>query len=374
MKPEELQKELDRTKIALMQTQQAAFFTTIVFNLKFKWDETCETAYTDGYIIGWNPEWFMKLTKEERVGVFMHEASHVAYDHIGRTNGRIMSKWNRATDYVINNMLHTLGIKLPSSVLMDHQYDNKSAEEIYEIIPDDEENSMEDLRIPNQDGEGNPVTPDQYRQHIEDLVIRAATQAKMDGSSPFIPGEVEAMITKILKPRLPWKTILRREVADMVKSRYTWTRPNRRYYPDYYLPSRHSKDVTELSFYVDISTSVSDHQFSIFVSEIANTFKMFDLKKLRIVQFDTKIKSIHVVSSLSQLMAIKFIGRGGTDPECIFEDMDTYKPKLALVFTDGWFDWQRNTMKQRLLWLINDNERFKPLFGRALHFSTKDMK
>lgn len=379
MQANELERELNRTKIALMQSKEAVFFTTIVFSLKFVWDENHPTAYTNGYKIGFNPDFFMGMSREERAGVLIHEAYHVAADHLGRLGKRDPRIWNAAADHVINLDLKSRNIKLPVPHLADSRFVGMSTEQVYQILDSEAieiELPMEDIMGGNgegqgEDGEGNPVTAEQRQRHVEALLVRASVQAKMQGAKPgSIPGEVELMLNRLMKPRLPWQTILRREVTDLAKVGYTWQRPNRRYTPDHYLPSLNVPAVTDLTFYVDISGSVSDDQFRIFVSEIASTFKMFPMKNLRIVQFDTKIRNDDTVKNIQELMKIKFTGRGGTCPECIFEDMDKTKPRLALVFTDGEFHWHRDKVKPRLLWLINDNERFKPRFGRAIHFTT----
>jgi predicted metal-dependent peptidase len=373
----DLQRLLDKAKIEMMNDNRSVFFTTIVFSLKFKWDDTQPTAYTNGYVMGFNPDFFLSLSPDERVGVMIHEAAHVAYDHIGRRNGRDPQWWNIAADHVINLYLKSVGIKIPSFGLADPQYADMSTEQVYELLdkssPPEGQNFMEDLKPDMQDGDGNPVTAEQHRRHVEDMIIRASVQQKVQNSSAgALPGEIEVFLKKLLKPKLPWQTILRREVQELAKINYTWARPNRRFYPDHYLPSLGGTAITSLVFYIDISGSVTDHQFQIYVSEIASTLKMFNLKSLRVVQFDTRIRHDDKVRNLQELMKIQFTGRGGTDPECIFEDMEKTKPQLALVFTDGEFYWRREPLKQRLLWLINDNPGFTPLFGRALHFQTNE--
>src|SRR5206468_12059992 len=126
----ELQKELNRTKAALMSDREAVFFTTIIFCLKFLWDEGQPTAYTDGYVLGWNPSFFRSLSPDERVGVMVHEACHVAYDHIGRLQGRDPKMWNKAADHVINLDLLARGFKLPSWVLADQRFIGMSTEQV----------------------------------------------------------------------------------------------------------------------------------------------------------------------------------------------------------------------------------------------------
>jgi predicted metal-dependent peptidase len=53
--------------------------------------------------------------------------------HHTRRNGRDPKQWNQATDFVINPMVLKAGLKLPTWVLLDPQYDGLSAEQVYGI-------------------------------------------------------------------------------------------------------------------------------------------------------------------------------------------------------------------------------------------------
>lgn len=365
---QELNALLDKVKIALMEKPDVAFFTTIALSLKHIWDPTCPTAYTNAHVVGWNPDFFKGLSPEERLFVEVHESCHVAYDHIGRKQDRDMRLWNIAADHAINLMLLERGFKMPSFGCADARFKGMGAEDIYNILVNEKvpppPNQMEDLRP----GEGSA---EEHKRHVEDLIIRAATQAKMQGQPGSIPAEIQLFLDSLFKPKLPWLTILRRYLTEFAKTDYTWKKPNRRFFPQYHLPSMDGKKVMDLDFYIDISGSVSDHEFKTFVSEIAGVFKMMKPNRIRIIQFDTAIHHIDTVRSFSDLKKIEFTGRGGTDVECILNMIEQDKAKLSMVFTDGGFNWRRNGCKQNVLWLINDNPSWKSIFGKVIHFSTR---
>ncbi len=363
---EKLNHLMNRTKIALMSNREAVFFTSIILSMKIFWDTNHRTAWTNAYSIGFNPEFYLSLTEDERVFVLVHEAMHVALDHLGRILGRDMARWNAACDYFINLYLVARGFKMPKVGLYDKRFEGMSADEIYDALGKEPllPNPFEDMVLDEH------VMDKGFKKHVEDLIIRAVMQAEMTNQGGCIPGDVALFIKNLVKPKLPWQQILRREVDAAVKTGYSWMKPNRRYFPQHHLPSTWSIGPTQATFYVDISCSVTDRQFHTFVSEIVGSMKMFNFNKITIVQFDTEIKSVDVVSSLAGLMKVKFKGRGGTHIECILEHMERTKPPLAMVFTDGGFDWPRTKFKQRILWLINDNPLWKPLFGRAIHFDT----
>lgn len=365
----ELQTMMDKTKIALMSKLDCAFFTTVAFSLRQVWDTSAPTAYTNSVVMGWNPTFFEKLSPEERLFVMVHEACHVAYDHMGRLMGREMRLWNIACDHVINLMLLERGFKMPDWVCKDARFAGMSSEDVYTILQNEKKppppNPMEDMRPSN-------MTPEQHKRHVEDIIIRAATQATMQGQPGSIPGEIQLYLEKLFKPKLPWATILRRYLTEFAKTDYTWKKPNRRFFPEHYLPSLDGKKVMDLDFYIDISGSVTDHQFTTFMSEIAGVFKMMKPNRIRIIQFDTRIHRIDTVQSFADMQKITFTGRGGTDVECILDMIEEAKVKLSMVFTDGGFNWRRAGCKQNVLWLINDNPKWKELFGKTIHFSTQD--
>lgn len=388
--PEQLQTALDKCKISLMRAKEAVFFTVIAFSLKFRWNSDISTAQVDGVHMDWNPDFFMSMPPDERMGVMVHEACHIAFDHLGLQ--KIHPSWcpdilNDAADHVINLMLLSRGFKLPSFRLADERFKDMNTEQVYKILAAEaaagkpqQKNPMPDIVVGGEPGnggkgKGNPsgMTDAQLAKHMRDMLVRASIQSQMSGEKPgTIPGDIQLMLDELLNPTLPWQTILRRYFTDFAKNDYSWKRPNRRFFPQHYLPSLHSIALMDLTWYVDISGSVMDHQFQMFINEIAGVLKMLKPKKMTIVQFDTQIQHVDTISSIQELKNIEFHGRGGTHIECILKHMEDNKNQLSLVFTDGGFGWPRNTMKQRIIWLINDNPKWKPVFGDDIHFSTKD--
>lgn len=375
----DLQLLMDRTKIALMQKKDSAFFATIIFSLKQIWDSTCKTAYVDGVHLGWNPEWFMGLTPTQRLAVMVHEGMHIAFDHLGRLRQQTLKRpdlYKQAADHVINNLLEQRGFDLPKPNLCDNRFKGMTTEEVYEILEAEAQQGKNSPPPPWDDlKEDMPLPPgmteQHLKQHVQEILIRAVNASAMGGDAPgTIPGEIQLMLDHLLNPKLPWTTLLRRYFTEFSKNDYSFKRPNRRHYPEFYLPSLYSTNLQDMTFYVDISGSVMDHQFKIFVSEIAGVLKMLKPKKITVVQFDTQIHHEDTVSNLQELAKIEFHGRGGTHIGCILDHMEQHKNSLSLVFTDGGFGWPRDKFKHKILWLINDNPGWQPAFGDAIHFST----
>lgn len=359
-------KALDKAKIKLMTTPDSAFVSTLCFSLKHAWDETIPTAATDGRTIWFNPEAYLKLTPGQQLSRLLHETWHPALGHLGRLGSRNQGRWNAACDYFINLMLIDAGFERIPTWLVDEKYRGMSADQIYDLLPEDEQGDPDenDLRPPLTEPEEAAL-----KAEIEDLVVRAAVQSRMQGDKPgTIPGSIQIFLDKLLNPKLPWQSILRKFMNNMNKVDYSWRRPNRRYFPDHHLPSLYSEALVDIAVAVDTSGSVSDEEFHRFVSEVGSIFKSHKPKKITLIQFDTSLKAINEVHSLDELKALKFTGRGGTIIKPVIDWVHENKPQLMMIFSDGGFHHYNQPVKSPLLWMIHDNPKFTAPYGKVIHY------
>lgn len=361
---DDIKKALDKAKLQLMSTPDSAFFTTILFSLKFKWDNTCRTAYTDGLVLGFNPDFFMELHPDERVFVLIHEAMHVAYLHMDRLQTRDHAKWNVAADHVINLMLITRGFRMPKIGLADRQYLDMGTEEVYNLLPTQDPDKVDmDLRESEE-------PPEDVKEQVQEILVRASVQSRMQGDSVgTIPGEIQIFLDSLLDPKLPWPRILQKYLHAMTKADYTFRKFNRRFFPRHYLPSLYSESLMNIAVAVDTSGSVSDADFKQFISEVHCILRMMKPEKLTLVQFDTEVKSVTEIRSLRELSQCTFTGRGGTLVEPVFDWAKEAKPQLLLVFTDGGFRFhQPDDQGTKTIWLIHNNPQFTAPYGKVIHY------
>lgn len=364
-----LNDNLNKTKISLMSKQDSTFFTTVCFSLKFKWDESCPTAHTNGTVIGFNPDFYMSMPADERVGVLVHEAMHVAYLHMDRLGDRNHSVFNAAADHVINLQLLERGFKLPSFVLADKRFKGMGTEEVYKILMEERtqgqpqpQNQMEDLREADNTAEG-------LKEHVQDILVRAAIQSKMAGDSPgSIPGDIQIFLDNLLNPKLPWNRILMKYTQKYAKADYSFHRPNRRFAPKHYLPVLHSESMIDIAIATDVSGSVTDEEFKRCITESYSILKMLKPEKITLIQFDTGIRGTDTVRNVSDFMKVKFTGRGGTRISPVIEWANEHKPKILLIFSDGYFRFHGDTTNVDTIWLIHGNKNFKAPFGKVIHY------
>ena len=119
------------------------FFGALALRLELRPDPTCETFWTDGKSLGFNPEYVRGLSLAEVQGVICHEVMHNACGHPWRRGDRDPEKWNEATDYAINPIVMDDGMTLPPDGLFDPGFRGMAGEQIYPLLPD-----------PDKDGRG----------------------------------------------------------------------------------------------------------------------------------------------------------------------------------------------------------------------------
>lgn len=361
---ETAEQALQKAKVHLMTRTDSAFFTTVCFSLKLVWDDSCSTAATDGKRIFINTDFFMKLTNEERIFLMLHETMHVAFLHMQRLNDRDRQKWNIAADHVINLMLLERGYRMPKGGLANPDYKGLSTEEVYKLLPDEAESSFSmDLMDP-----ADP--PEELQREVEDILVRAQVYSQMNGDKPgTIPGELQVFLDRLLKPKLPWHRILYKYIRSLSKSDYTFKKPNRRYFPQHILPNLHTESLLSLAIAVDTSGSVTDGEFSQFVSEIHSILRMMKPEKITLLQFDFELRSVVEIKDVKTLSNVEFIGRGGTLIHPVTEWAKENKPKVLLVFSDGYFSFYTPTCPCETVWIIHNNPGFKPPYGKTIHYT-----
>jgi predicted metal-dependent peptidase len=358
---------LSKAKIQLMLYPDSVFYTTLAYSLKQSFDDSIPTAATNGTVIKYNTKFFMDLNPDERIFLMLHEAMHCAYLHIIRGLNCDKHLFNIACDHVINLQLIERGFKMPKGGYADAAYTDMSAEEIYKIL-------IQLPKPPPQDMDGDlqecDAPAELVEREMQDIVMRAALKSQMANEKPgAIPGEIQIFLNKLLAPKLPWHRILQKYLLTFAKNNYTFRKPNKRHFPKYHLPSLYSEQLIDIAIAVDISGSVTDADFLRFITETQSIMKMMKPEKITLIQFDTEIQSVTQIRNVRELMAVNFIGRGGTSITPVLEWADINKPQLLLVFTDGYFRFYDQVTKVKTLWLINDNKTFTAPFGKVIHYS-----
>ena len=144
----------------------------------------CDCYYTNGIVIGYNPEAVLSMSILNNVFVIAHEIMHNLMCHSTRRSGRDARLWNIAGDYCINSLLEKLKVgEIPRredgtpNCLLDDRYDGSklSTEAVYNMLnskvkPKEKPKGKpkDNSETAPQDGTGQQA--ESQPQDIEDLI------------------------------------------------------------------------------------------------------------------------------------------------------------------------------------------------------------
>ncbi len=376
---EAMQKKLSKIKIKLFLHAGAAFLGSIMSQTRFIWDDSpdCDTAWTDGITIGFNPSFWLKIPDEAKVTVLAHELWHIAYQHVLRLKeaNRDPEKWNIAGDHLINLMLQKSGYKFDGiqNCYKDLKYTGMGTDQIYSLLPDPPAGGGGSGVGQGAGGAGKPLggdlRPPPKGKEIEVMgkVVQAVQAARLGNQAGTIPGEILLEIDKFLNPKLPWRVLLRRFFTEQSREDYSWKRPNRRY-SDEYLPSLWAEDgLTIINYYLDISGSITDENILRFNSEVKHIKEEFNPQMLNLITFDTRIRDVYSFDEETPFEKIVVTGRGGTDLDPVADHILKTKPNVAVIFTDMYVDPMPSVGNIPVLWAVIGNPNATVPFGQMIH-------
>lgn len=372
------EKLLEKTKLRLMMMPGTMFFTTILFSLKYVWDQSIPTAAVDGRHMFVNPGFFEALTPKERIGVLIHEVMHVALNHITRQGNRHPQLFNMAGDYVINHIITSQGFSLPSGCLLSDDYtQDMGTEAVYDALYQKHKNKEMPIDLGPIGGDikapANAADASRVQQEIADIVLRAAQQTRQaQNGYGNIPGEVLVQLEKTINPKLPWNIIFQNFMSQFAKDDYSFRRPSRRYAgTGLVMPSPFSQAVCNVTMAVDCSGSVSSTEFSHFIAEAQVIQQTLKPDLLTVIDFDTRIHNIqHITQGTDIFRELKFHGRGGTNVTPVFEWAKAHLPEVLVIFTDGCFSQPPAHAYPPcpVVWLIHNNQDFTAPGGEVIHY------
>jgi predicted metal-dependent peptidase len=371
-----------------------SFFGNLATRLKMiNADEWCSTAATDGRNFYYNSRFICLLKTKEVEFLVGHEVLHVVYDHMGRRDNRDPQIWNIANDYAVNADLkrHKVGEFITSvPCLYEAKYDGKYSEYIYDdlmkgvskISLDDLIDKMLDEHMDSEDdsdgeaegkGRPKPMTQeerDALRQEIKQNIINAAAGVE----AGKLPAGVKRLLDDITDPKMPWRDLIQTNLTSLIKSDYSFSRPNRRgWHMDAIMPGSIPGEEIDVVVALDMSGSISDKQAQMFLGEVSGMMQMFDGYKVHVFCFDTSVHNPQSFSSdnLDTMSDYEPKGGGGTDFTSIFDYLkergeDT---KRLIVFTDGmpFGSWGDEDFTDTT-WIIHGSNTIVPPFGAYAYF------
>lgn len=367
MSHSDMKVELDKV-IGKVFQQNETFLANLMCNLDIEFDDQIKTAAANGKYIKWNPEFFMSVPQQSRVDIMLHELWHIARLHGIRRGIRDPYLWNIACDVRINNDMIAEGymfeganpckdIGIPSDMPEEDIYDKLIKKAIPIPTGSDLINDMDGM---------TEMSPSDITDQIQ-AVQRAIHQTVTANGN--VPGGIKDLITKFVKPVIPWTQVLRNVFTDLAALDYSWQRPNRRF-SDVYLPSMQNSNprLAKINIYEDTSGSISLDQQIRFNSELKFIKETFQPEQINIVLFDCEIHKEISIKEHDNFNKIEVIGGGGTSLVPVREHILKTKPSVAIVFSDLFCTEMDPIIGDTLIiWVILGNPDTTPKFGKSIH-------
>jgi len=359
----------------------------------------CSTLATDGRRFYYNVGFVDKLTPKQAEFGFAHEVLHNVFDHMGRRNGRDPQLSNIAADFAVNQILKDERIgEVPDwiKIFQDSKYRGMSYEEIYDDIYEkaekidisklgelldehlDEEGDGEGGGDEDGDkegkGKGRPKLSAEEKKQIRDEIKEAMVAAAQSAGAGRVPAGVARLIKDFTEPKMDWRQLLRMQIQSIVKSNFSFSRPNRKsQHSGAVLPGLMNEETIDVSIAIDMSGSISDVQAKDFMSEVKGIMEEYKDFKLDIWCFDTEVYNYAKFTgdTADEIMDYEVKGGGGTDFDVNFEFMkeEGIEPKKFIMFTDGYpcGSWGDEHYCDSLF-IIHGNETIIPPFGSHAYY------
>jgi predicted metal-dependent peptidase len=359
----------------------------------------CPTLATDGRNFYYSNDFVDQLKPKETEFAFAHEVLHNVFDHMGRRNGRDPKLSNIAADYAVNQILvdERIGV-VPSfiKIFQDNKYRGMSYEEIYEDLEKNavkiDINSLGELLDEHLDGEGddgdgetdengNPVKgkgrprlTEEEKKAIRDEIKEAMVAAAQSAGAGRVPAGVARLISDFTEPKMDWRQMLRMNIQSILKSNFSFSRPNRKsQHCGAVLPGMMNEETIDVSVAIDMSGSISDKQAKDFLSEVKGIMDEYVDFKLDLWTFDTKVYGYKQFTGdiADEILDYECKGGGGTDFDVNYDFMKEQgiEPKRFIMFTDGYpcGSWGDETYCESLF-IIHGNESIIAPFGQTAHY------
>lgn len=357
----------------------------------------CSTLATDGRHFYYNVGFVDKLTPREAEFGFAHEVLHNVFDHMGRRNGREPQLSNIAADYAVNQILKDERIgDVPSfiKIFQDNKYRGKSYEEIYDDLKDkvqyinlsdlgemlddhldgDGEGDGDGDGDGNKDGKGRPKLTAEEKKKIRDEIKEAMVAAAQSAGAGKVPAGVQRLIKDFTEPKMDWRQLLRMQIQSIIKSNFSFSRPNRKsMHSGAILPGMMQEETIDICASIDMSGSISDEMAKDFISEVKGIMDEYKDFKLKLWCFDTDVYNFAEFTgdNADEITEYQCKGGGGTDFEANWEFMkeEGIEPKKFIMFTDGYpcGSWGDEDYCDTLF-IIHGNDSIIPPFGSHAYY------
>ena len=217
------------------------------------------------------------------------------------------------------------------------------------------------------------MTPEE-KKAIRDEIKEAMVAAAQAAGAGKVPAGVARMINTFTEPKMDWRQMLRMNIQSILKSNFSFSRPNRKsIHSGAILPGMLNDETIDVSVAIDMSGSISDAQAQDFLSEVKGIMDEYVDFNLDLWCFDTDVYNYAKFSAdnADEIMSYEPKGGGGTDFDANYNFMknEGLEPKRFIMFTDGYpcGSWGDEDYCETLF-IIHGNDSIIAPFGQTAHY------
>ncbi len=372
----------------------------------------CKTTDTDMKKLYVNVDYIAQLSVDETQFVLAHEALHCALSHFARRQHRVKLRWDMACDFAINPILIEDGLTAPPHIFHLREYIGMTAEEIYPMLKDNENDADNELGQDNSEGDNDqaeqadqgdakdteqqklnneqqnkgqrgkgqtgdskeseqaseqngqhepPPTPNndevqnltaQWQQRLAGAAQQALQAGKLSRS-------MARLVDHLLQPQLPWRMLLARYMSATAREDYSYTRPSsRRGEPAIY--PRLRSHMVNIVVALDISGSIATKEINEFLAEV-DQIKAQVRARIALHACDTEVadEGPWEFEPWDELkLPIQFKGGGGTRFTPVFDWVEKQEicPDLLVYFTDADGEFPLQEPLYPVIWLVKGKQ------------------
>ena len=374
------------------------------------------TMGADGVVLRYDPDFVLKVEDASLMCVIAHECFHCAFGHIWRHGNREPMRWNVATDFAANCVLKKEGFNT-EGMLYDKQFEGKSAEEIYDMLPEikvsvvsvgasggegdgsgsgsgpanesnkqrgqfagkakihDGHSDWDKSNEGGKEGMGNELKNalgikngkdgKSLERQWQERASRARQVAKSQGVGM---GNVDELIDELLEPQISWKEILRNTVSSCICTNYRLMPPNKKHlWRGIYLPSLYGEKI-EAAIAIDTSGSMSASEIAMGIAEIRSVCEQFQDYTIHFYQCDDGVQQYIKIDPYTEVPN-KIKGRGGTSFVPVFKDIKKKGLDISLLayFTDLMGTFPDEQPDYPVIWVATAGRKEVP-FGELIDY------
>jgi len=167
-------------------------------------------------------------------------------------------------------------------------------------------------------------------------------------------GSMQRLVNSLLRPTLPWRSLLARHLCSSARTDYDLLRPSQRREGDAILPSLHAKQVNVL-IALDTSGSITEQELAAFITEV-NAIKASVNARVTLLACDANLYGPWSYENWEPMKLPKSLpGGGSTDFRPVFEWLSGRAFDLLIYFTDARGQFPAEPPATDTLWLVKGN-------------------